>query len=237
MAWLNPRDLWMWEHAQGGTDAVPSTEHRSQYGIPAGATSFQLDHGFHTSAVSPAFNPSWNTQVRVVQITDSNISVAFSVAAPPLPTGSWLDYSIDRTGSSTAVASGDTTATITHNLGDATAVILLSLTWFSNIRIVSKSANSMAVSFANTAFGAQTIYWGSHRGSLDVSGSLEAVTGDRRTHTITHSLGHAFAPSFFLPSWNTTVKATDKGETQTVLFFSTDSPTGGGQLDYLVKSP
>lgn len=233
MSWLNPRDLFWYENAQGGTDPIPITEHRSQLVVLPGKTTLRINHLLGTATnVAPAFNPSWNCQVWVRELTSTYVDVGFSVPSPAPPTGAMLDYSLCRTGNVQSV-SGQT-ATVTHNLGDATKVILFAPTWNTIVRVTSKAANSMTVQFSTVAPANAQLYWAQHTEPLD--SALNAQSASTQVHTFTHDLGHAFAPTFYVPYWNTAVRSRDKGLTTTTVVFSVP-PSGSLNFDALVKSP
>ena len=123
MITANPDDLWIWRHAVGGGAQVVNTVARANYSvIEAGDTFVSITNPFHTSGIVPAFTPSWNTQVWPSLVTDSVVEARFSVPAPNK--SATFDYVLTP-GTRQAVSSGAESATISHNLGDATTSVLV----------------------------------------------------------------------------------------------------------------
>jgi hypothetical protein len=231
VVWLNPRDLWLWENAQGGTDAPITTIAKASYVILEGRTEFDIPHTFLTPDVIPVFTPSWMTNVWPIQITDTNIRVKFSV---PSPKPANLDFAVTR-GTRATVTAGAETYVITHNLNDATAVVLVTAGWNTTVYSISKAANVLTVGFSAPPFYNAYIYWSTHAESDDLA-ATETIPSGTETYIIEHNAGRPYLPVFVLPSWNARmIKYTDKiDENRTLVSFS-NAPSGSGSLDRRVK--
>src|ERR1043165_7902658 len=152
--------LWLWKQAGSlqPTNLRVDAEAVSGRVVLNQARSLSLTHRFESPLLIPAFTPSWNTNVAVGVITEAKFTPHFGVPGPAK--SATLDYTLIR-GSGAPVDADARTYTITHNLNDAAAVILVSVSWNTTVARVSKLSNSMAVNFAAAApsDGSGMIYW------------------------------------------------------------------------------
>lgn len=228
--------LWLWK--QAGAQRAPNlrveSETVSGRVIPESPTVYGISHRFETAAIIPCFTPNWNTAVPVARIDSAKFFPSFPNTPPAK--GATLDYALVR-GSSEAVSADAVSHTITHNLNDATAVVLVAVSWNTTIARGTKLANSFTVSFSVGApsDGSGLIYWSPQSDDTDIYEDSEAVDGDATELTIIHNAGVRNLPMFFLPNWNTTYWFVDRGDNETTIRFGNSAPSGGGEIDWRIK--
>ena len=202
------------------------------HGIAEGAFERTFDHRFETATIYPVFTPNWNTTVYIEWITSTQFKVRFGTSAIKT---SALTYRISRTGGSIAVTSSNTSATLTHNLNDATARYFFTPSWNTTIYATAKAANSITLGMSNQPQSAQTIRYAKFD---DSDGQSVAPTSAANSSAITHSVGQPFVHAFFTPSWNSTVVPLDRTRTDTGLTVSYQFPApAGANVDVLTAEP
>jgi len=192
-------------------------------------------HGLETLDVVHAFTPSrgWYTSVYFdpnLQTTGS-FRTFFSVPSPYR--AATIDYVVSK-GTGVTVPPDATSYTINHGYNDASAVVLVSTNWNTQIYKSTKTANTLLVNFSVPAPAGARLFYSNHYSAYDYLTSGEAVADWAESHVLTHNLGKAGLPVFALPSWPTVVTAGVKGDTQTEIHFSVAAPPGG-TVDAMVK--
>ena len=202
------------------------------YGIAEGAYEKVFDHRFETASIYPVFTPNWNTTVYIEWITTTQFKVKFGTSAGR---SAALTYRISRTGGSISVTSSDTSATLTHNLNDATARYFFTPSWNTTIYATAKAVNSITLGMSNQPSQAEVIRYAKFD---DSDGQSVAPTSAANSSAITHSVGQPFVHAFFTPSWNTTVIPIDRTRTDTGFSANYSFPApAGANLDVITAEP
>jgi len=215
-------------------------------GIDAGSYEKVFDHYFHTAAIYPVFTPNWNTTVFLDWITETQFKVRFGTAAG---LNAALTYRISVYGGSLSVTAADTSATLTHNLNDATAIYLFTPDWHTTIYAKVKAANTITLGFSNQPIRARTIRYvrfnadsqsmvrdGFGWDGFGLGQFINPVQG-AGSDLITHNQGR-FTHAFFTPSWNTTVVPIDRTRTDTSFQVRYQvEPQVGQNLDIVTAEP
>lgn len=167
----------------------------------------------------------FNARNRVFEFS-SESSSGYWIQSYPLPeivvAGSVSDVQ--------SVAENATSATIQHNMGDATTGILILPSWNTTVWYTSLGANAATVYFATPASADAVIYWEAFASMPTVS-----VTQDEISVVITHSQNDIAVPLFVTPNWNTTVwdSTADRTADTATVFFSSPAPASA-ELVYKV---
>ena len=202
------------------------------YGIAEGTFERTFDHRFETASIYPAFTPNWNTTVYLEWITSTQFKVRFGTTAGRAAA---LTYRISRTGGSLSLAASATSATLTHNLNDATARYFFTPDWNTTVYTTAKAANSITLSIGTQSSSAQTIRYVKFD---DSDGQSVTPTAAASTSLITHSQANPFTHAFFTPSWNTTVWPDDRTRRDNDLrVLYQVEPQSGQNLDVVTAEP
>ena len=143
MSYISPETATMFLNGRSGQTVPITTVARSSYVVLPG-DEFTFSHPFLTDSVVPAFTPSWNTAVYPITVTDRDITAGFSV---PAGMGATIDTVVSP-GTKALLTTGATSYTITHNLNNASAVVLVAVSFNTAIYRTAKNANSLTVGFS-----------------------------------------------------------------------------------------
>jgi len=193
---------------------------------------YTLKHNLATETFYPVFTPNWNTTVYLVSKTSTRLTIGFGTI-PSRFTPNRVTARLTTTGGTVSVAADSTTATLTHNLGDATACYFATPTWNTTVYILTKTSNAITWSFGTPPSEAETLYYGRYNLTNSVVLPSETVSASAASTKITHSLDLLMADIFVAPKWNTTVYVDDhlRNPNHATVKYGNSAPSGGSTID------
>lgn len=203
--------------------------------VVANTTGQRFYHSLATATVGIAVSSNWNANIYIPTLTSSYFDLAFS--GPP-PRGGTVSYRLTTNGGYLSVAADDETATLTHNLNDATVAYFVAPSWNTNVYISSKTADTIVYGFGVTPTEAGQLYYGRFNLSSSAILAADAVTADAERHTLTHNLNYPWVDLFYVPTWNTGIYVLDSTRADNALSvgFNTPAPSGS-TLDAVAGVP
>jgi hypothetical protein len=222
---IDPYVLLLWLNAKPNSAVHPTDDAAVARVVPEGAESIIINHFLQTASFGLVASANWNTNLCLLAVSSIDFKLGFSTAAPR---GATVSYRLSTSGGSLSVTADSESATLTHNLNDATAAYFALPTWNTTVYVSSKAANSITFGFGNPPEEAGLLYYGRFNLSTSAVVANDAVTEDAELHKVTHSLNQSWVDAFYMPTWNTTLYTIDSTRDANFLYvgFNTPAPAG-----------